>query len=239
MAERGRRRPEGSPSGREPRRVERARDPRARDGKGRSPSPADRAGSGKSGAGRSGTGKSRPKSTRVVQTPPPPKKRVGAIEFETPALWTKFTERFHGGEGASPRRVVIVVALVCFLGLALASPLRTFFEMRSEAAAVAAEHAVLTSELAELEARNAQLDDPDYVRAQARERLGFVTRGETPYIVELPGDQYPPPEEAVAEQDSDHPWYKNLWDSVSQPLPDENPPPREVPNVIPGPSGTP
>ncbi|WP_051461442.1 FtsB family cell division protein [Tomitella biformata] len=177
----------------------------------------------------------------MVQTPraAESKKGHGGFEFEAPALWTKFLERFHGGEGMSPRRVVIVVTMVCFLGLALAAPLRTFFEMRSEAASVAAEHAMLTSELQVLEARKAQLDDPDYVRAQARERLGFVTRGETPYIVELPGNQFAPQEEAAAVHDSDHPWYKNLWDSVSQPLPDENAPPPPVPNVIPGPSSTP
>lgn len=175
----------------------------------------------------------------MVQTPPADaKRRAGGIEFETPALWTKFLARFHGGEGASPRRVVIVVTVVCFLGLALAAPLRTFFDMRSEAAAVAAEQAELTAQLKKLEERKAQLDDPDYVRAQARERLGFVTRGETPYIVELPGEQFAPPEEVTAERDSAHPWYKNLWDSVSQPLPEEDPAPRAVPNVIPGPSST-
>ena len=225
MAERGRRRPEGSPGGREPRRVERARDSRVRGNQGRTPTSSARGSA------------TRSASTRVVQTPPPeaPKKR-GGIDFQTPALWTRFLERFHGGDGMSPRRVVVMVTMVCFLGLALAAPLRTFFEMRSEAESVAAEHAVLTSQLDKLEARKAQLDDPDYVRAQARERLGFVTRGETPYIVELPGNQFAPPEEAVAEEDSDHPWYKNLWDSVSQPLPDEDAPAPELPNVIPGPS---
>ncbi len=172
----------------------------------------------------------------MVQTPAPAKltKLPGVVGVEKPAAWARLTERFHGGEGASPRRVVIVVTVVCFLGLALASPLRTFFEMRSEAAAVAAEHSMLQDQLDKLEARKAQLDDPDYVRAQARERLGFVTRGETPYIVELPGNQFAPPEEAVAEEDSVHPWYKTLWDSVSQPLPDEDAPPPELPNVIPG-----
>ena len=180
--------------------------------------------------------RARRKSTRVVQTPPA-KARVGAIAFETPALWTKFLARFHGGEGMSPRRVVVIVAMVCFLGLALAAPMRTFFEMRNEAETVAAEHSMLMEQLAKLEAQKTQLNDPDYVRAQARERLGYVTRGETPYIVELPGNQFAPPEEAVVQHDSDHPWYKNLWDSVSQPLPDENAPPPAVPNVIPAPSG--
>lgn len=173
-----------------------------------------------------------------MQTPPEktPVKRVGGIDFKTPALWTRFLTKFHGGEGASPRRVVTIIVLVAFLGLALASPVRTFFEMRGEAAAVAAEHEVLTKQLADLEARKAQLDDPDYVRAQAGERLGFVPRGSTPYIPELPGSQFAPPEDPVAQHDSQHPWYKNLWDSVSQPLPDKNAPPPVLPNVIPGPS---
>lgn len=177
----------------------------------------------------------------MVQTPPTDAKgkaKRGAIEFETPALWTRFTTRFHGGEGASPRRIAIVVTVVVFLCLTLAAPVRTHFEMRSEAAAVAAEQAELESQLEDLQSRKAQLDDPDYVRAQARERLGFVTRGETPYIVELPGDQFAPPEEVKVVQDSEHPWYKNLWDSVSQPLPDEDLAPAPVPNVIPGPSAT-
>lgn len=232
MAERGRRRPAGSPGGREPRRVERSRDA----GRSRDPEHVRGARTGRTPT--SSANRARPASSRVVQTPPPvePKKNVGAIGFATPALWTRFTTKFHGGEGASPRRVVIVITVVVFLGLTLASPLRTFFDMRGEAAAVDAEHTALVEELAKLEARKAQLDDPDYVRAQAGERLGFVPRGSTPYIPELPGSQFAPPQEPAAKHDSEHPWYKNLWDSVSQPLPDENAPPPALPNVIPGPS---
>ena len=174
----------------------------------------------------------------MVQTPVPaaPKTRVGAIGFETPALWTRFLTKFHGGEGASPRRVVIVITVVAFLGLTLAAPLRTFFDLRGQSASAAVEYQQLTERLTELEARKAQLDDPDYVRAQARERLGFVMRGETPYIPELPGTLFPEPEADVQQDAADHSWYKNLWDSVSQPLPDEDAPEPARPNVIPGPS---
>ncbi len=46
--------------------------------------------------------------------------------------------------------------------------------------------AKLRAEIAELEQQKAQLGDPVYIAAQARERLGFVKPGDIPYQVQLP-----------------------------------------------------
>jgi hypothetical protein len=67
----------------------------------------------------------------------------------------------------------------------------------------------------------ARWDDPAYVVAQARERLGYVFPGETPYRVVDP--------EVVATEPNDvsgaietpvttvlAPWYSTLWDSIEQ-----------------------
>ncbi|MDN5757629.1 MAG: septum formation initiator family protein, partial [Tomitella sp.] len=111
--------------------------------------------------------------------------------------WESFTERLQGGEGMSPRRVVIVIVMVCFLSLALASPVRTYFTQRGDAAEAAAHHQELVAQISELQKQQKQLEDPDYIRAKARDRLGFVEAGKTPYIVELPGN----PEQAKADYD--------------------------------------
>ncbi|QDQ97093.1 FtsB family cell division protein [Tomitella fengzijianii] len=136
----------------------------------------------------------------------------------------------------SPRRVVVVIVMVCFLALALANPVRTYFTQRQDVAEAAAHHDELVAQIAELEKKEKLLEDPDYLRAQARDRLGFVEAGRTPYIVELPGDPVEAQEQhdkAVAQA---RPWYGSVWDSVSHAADDSDVP---VPNVIPAPAPPP
>ena len=49
--------------------------------------------------------------------------------------------------------------------------------------------------------------------AEARERLGYVRPGETPYIVELP-DTSPEAPERPRPAAGDVPWYEELWNSL-------------------------
>ena len=120
--------------------------------------------------------------------------------------------------GLSTGRAVILAVVVCLLGLTLAVPARTYFTQRADAAQIAAEHNQLLADLTELRSKQAQQKDPEYVKAQARERLRLVMPGETPYQVQLPGAfeaeqarRNPPP--------ADHgTWYTDLYDQISQPL---------------------
>ncbi len=71
----------------------------------------------------------------------------------------------------------------------------------------------------ELEREIARWDDPDFVRTQARDRLGYVMPGQQPYIVVDP--------EAVIGEEAQQayeeemgiaapigPWYLEVWDSI-------------------------
>lgn len=119
--------------------------------------------------------------------------------------------------GLSTGKAVVLAVVVCVLALTLAVPLRTYISQRGDAAAVAAEQQVLAEQVRELEIRKEQTDDPAYITAQARERLGYVMPGETPYQVQLPGarsrsdiENAPPPEPPG-------PWYSDLWSTATTP----------------------
>ena len=84
------------------------------------------------------------------------------------------------------------------------------------------------AELSETQARidefQRELDlwnDDDYVRTQARERLGYVMPGQTLYVVADPreGSASQKLEEKVAEVNRDRraatPWFVTMWDSIS------------------------
>ncbi|WP_200172504.1 septum formation initiator family protein, partial [Tomitella cavernea] len=171
---------------------------------------------------------------------PGPSARSGsaALTARASSAWRRISARTEGsGQGMSPRRVVVVIVMVCFLALALANPVRTYFTQRQDAAEAAAHHAELVAQIAELKKKEKLLEDPDYIRAQARDRLGFVEAGRTPYIVELPGD----PVEAQVQHDkaeaANRPWYGSVWDSISHAAEDDADVP--VPNVIPAPAPPP
>ncbi|MGB3771237.1 MAG: septum formation initiator family protein [Rhodococcus sp. (in: high G+C Gram-positive bacteria)] len=119
--------------------------------------------------------------------------------------------------GLSTGKAVVLAVVVCALALTLAVPLRTYISQRSDAAEVAAERVVLEERVRELQIRKDQTDDPAYITAQARERLGYVMPGETPYQVQLPGarsrsdieNEPPPPPPG--------PWYSDLWSTATTP----------------------
>ena len=76
--------------------------------------------------------------------------------------------------------------------------------------------AELRAQVDALEERKAQLDDPAQVEAEARRRLRYVMPGETPYMVELPGDRGGETEEPEQDKVKDESWYQLLWNAVSE-----------------------
>lgn len=119
--------------------------------------------------------------------------------------------------GLSTGKAVILAVVICALALTLAVPLRTYISQRGDAAEVAAQQIELEQRVEELEIRREQTEDPAYITAQARERLGYVMPGEIPYQVQLPGararsdienDPPPPPP---------GPWYSDLWSTATTP----------------------
>lgn len=120
--------------------------------------------------------------------------------------------------GSAARRAAILAAVVCVLTLTIAGPVRTYFGQRTEMKQLQASEAQLREQISELEEQKAKLADPVFIAAQARERLGFVMPGETPYQVQLPpGAALPgtPAEELAEATASTDPWYTALWSTIA------------------------
>jgi len=197
MAERGRR-PDAGPSGRS-RRGDAARGPAGPTDRRRAGRAADH---GRSGRKR-GTGESA--AAGEGREPEQPLRRHGA--------------RPKTGErtifGLTTGRAAILAVVVSALALTLAVPLRTYFTQRAEAGQVAAERVQLEKDVAALQSKTAQQNDPAYTRAQARDRLRLVMPGETPFIVQLPGSGAPEPDQQARQQKPTGSWYTGLWQSIS------------------------
>ena len=122
---------------------------------------------------------------------------------------------------SSTRRAAVLALVVCALALSVAVPLRNYLSQRSELAEVQQQQDRLREQVAELEQRKAELQDPAQIEAEARRRLRYVRPGETPYIVQVP-DKAPDSAEsgqpaAPEPGDQPQPWYSDLWRSANPP----------------------
>ena len=141
--------------------------------------------------------------------------------------------------GFTARRAAVLAAVICVLTLTIAGPVRTYFAQRTEMNQLAASEAALRRQIADLEQKKVKLGDPAYIAAQARERLGFVKPGDTPFQVQLPATAATPePGSDTAKPASSDPWYTALWHTIADAphLPPANVPP-PAPGE-PGPSGS-
>lgn len=124
----------------------------------------------------------------------------------------------------TPGQTLIIVLLLLFLVLTLAMPLRTYAEQRAELARVEENIARMEERSIALQAERDRYSDPEYIREQARIRLGLVEEGETPFRIIDPaiggsGLDAPGEREAVPSA----PWYRQLWASISEPPPAPEP----------------
>ncbi|HET9876231.1 MAG TPA: septum formation initiator family protein [Mycobacterium sp.] len=136
--------------------------------------------------------------------------------------------------GFTARRAVILAAVMCVLTLTIAGPVRTFFAQHAEMKQQAVIEATLRQQIADLQQHKANLEDPAHIKAQARERLGFVMPGEIPYQVQLPGIAGAPgrPGAQPMTTPSGDPWYTALWHTIAD-TPHGPPPPQVPPAPLP------
>ena len=113
------------------------------------------------------------------------------------------------------RQVAILGLVLCAVALSVAFPLRSYLEQRTELAQAVSAQQDLEQQRDELEARKVALSDPDYIAAEARRRLQYVTPGDTVFVVHAPA-LAPSADEVAADGASDQPWYGNLWDTLSE-----------------------
>ena len=115
-------------------------------------------------------------------------------------------------------RTFSLVAVFFIFALVLAPPIQNYFTQRAQINALRAQ---VDGDRAALEAARIELtrwQDPDYVKAQARERLHFVMPGERQYIVtegESTETQNGTTKIASALVDG-QPWYARLIASISE-----------------------
>lgn len=128
----------------------------------------------------------------------------------------------RGGETYSISWRALILTLVFAVAFVLISPtLSLYMRQQAEERALNEQVAVTEARIAQLEGEIARWEDPAYVQAQARERLGYVMPGQQPYVVVDP--------EVVIGEDAQQkyeesqtqlppalqgPWYVELADSI-------------------------
>ena len=115
-------------------------------------------------------------------------------------------------------RTFSLVAVFFIFALVLAPPIQHYFTQRAQINALRAQ---VDGDRAALETARLELirwQDPEYVKAQARERLHFVMPGERQYIVTgTPNGEGEVTGNIVADQLEDGaPWYTRMIASITQ-----------------------
>ncbi|WP_405582393.1 septum formation initiator family protein [Streptomyces sp. NBC_01190] len=121
-------------------------------------------------------------------------------------------------------RAALLALVLCALVVALAYPTRQYIAQRSDIADQRRAAQRAKEKVEQLREEKARWEDPDYVRAQARQRLHYVVPGETGYQLTgplptaTPGSAADPAtaDRAAGEAAANRPWYDNLWDGVDQ-----------------------
>lgn len=125
----------------------------------------------------------------------------------------------------NPLATVISIVLVIFLALSIATPLRNYFEQRAEIARLDEKIHAQEQRKNELTDELNRYNNEDYIKEQARTRLGLIEPGESAYRIISPRIKSTAPGEGVngddEKQQGEREWYQKLWDSLSVPEPTE------------------
>ncbi len=118
------------------------------------------------------------------------------------------------------RRALAVLSVLIVLALSYANSLRIYLDQQRDLAEANQQIQERTARIAQLEDEVQRWNDPAYIKAQARERLGWLLPGETGYRVIGP-DGKPLGSGVVLDSTSElppgeHPamWFDRLWGSV-------------------------
>lgn len=116
----------------------------------------------------------------------------------------------------------LALFVVCLIAFAIVAPtLRYAVSQQEELRAVTSNVEEAQARTDDLERRLELWQDPEYVRAQARDRLGYVMPGETAYVVvdpEIATGEQSAAEREAAERQAQHaaatPWYMRAWETM-------------------------
>jgi cell division protein FtsL len=112
------------------------------------------------------------------------------------------------------------VLVLIVLAVLITPYFRSWLAQRSAIAEKDRQVSELQREVEALHQEQSRWDDPEYVRAQARERLNFVMPGDTGYVLLIPDEDNTPQDPrdeaaVVAGAASDAVWYEAFWHSVT------------------------
>ena len=126
--------------------------------------------------------------------------------------------------------VVVLIAVVLLVLMAIAAPLRNFYEGRAEIARANESIARLEAQKQALEDDIAMYDDDAFLKQEARRRLGVMEEGETAWRIIDPRMTAP---EAITTGKDDIPdtrtWPQVMWDSLREVPGEELPPIDDAP----------
>lgn len=118
--------------------------------------------------------------------------------------------------------VVAVLLVVAFLAVSLTTPLRNYFQQRTELENLKATIAMQEQKKNELTEELNRYNNDNYVKEQARIRLGLVEPGESAYRIISPkihahaGSDAPGVGPTEQEKEAAaRPWFRKLWDSIA------------------------
>jgi cell division protein FtsB len=118
------------------------------------------------------------------------------------------------------RRAFVLILVVMVLALSYANTLRIYIGQQHDLAVVEEQIRERSARIAELEDELARWNDPEYVKTQARSRLGWVMPGETGFHV-VGEDGKPVAGGVVIESEAQSPegeygpaWWSQLWGSM-------------------------
>lgn len=117
-------------------------------------------------------------------------------------------------------RALVVVVVVVMLALSYASSLRIYLDQQHELAVAEQEVRERSAQINDLEDQLARWDDPAYVKAQARDRLGWVMPGEIGYRVvdeegkPIGGGVVIDAEQQLPADEQESVWSDRLWGSI-------------------------
>ncbi|WP_432476780.1 FtsB family cell division protein [Nocardioides sp. GXQ0305] len=166
---------------------------------------------------RSGTGPGgsrRPGRRDAARTPRPRAALAPQVADETAG----------GGETRRRRprltgRSLVLVLVVAVLAVSYASSMKAYLQQRAHIADLKEQIAERSADIDALEREKRRWNDEAFVRAQARDRFGYLMPGETAYVV-LDEDGKPietrsqlhDPDEVLREPPK--PWWEDAWTSV-------------------------
>lgn len=109
----------------------------------------------------------------------------------------------------------ILLSVVLVVLVAIAVPLRNYYEGRGEIARATASIEALEAQKHDLETEIARYEDPAYLEQEARRRLGVLAEGETAWRIIDPR-MTQGPAITTDEVPDDRVWHEVLWDSLRE-----------------------